>query len=69
MDRDGVYREDWVDQATMQDDIISAREGLVGSEILYGMAPLFAALSSQRRTMHTLYVQVSFSFSDGVFKT
>jgi len=58
VDRYGAYREDWEAQHRLQDEIVSARGEVIGSELLYGVAPLFAALKAQRREMHTLFVQV-----------
>lgn len=48
----------WENQRLRHGEVQKARHGLQGSEVLYGVAPLLATLTSRRRVVHGVYMQV-----------
>lgn len=57
--RGGGSREEWDagDQGLGSSTLAALKEGLLGGDILYGVAPVLAALKCGRRQLHCLYLQ------------
>jgi hypothetical protein len=62
--RHGAYGEDadqarlWAEQREQHGEVAEARSRLRGTDVLYGVAPLLAALKSGRRRLHGVFLQV-----------
>jgi hypothetical protein len=51
-------QELWATQEKMQGEVQAAKSGLRGEDLLYGVAPLLAALRVGKRDIHQVFIQV-----------
>lgn len=53
-----TMQELWATQEKMQGEVQAAKSGLRGEDLLYGVAPLLAALRVGKRDIHQVFIQV-----------
>jgi hypothetical protein len=57
-ERDLTTEELWAAQRQAHGEVQAARDALRGEDVLYGVAPLLAALRAGKREIHHVFIQV-----------